>query len=55
MSKMFSQESSEAFLNFTKSTLHRKIKPQQRVLTDCFEKKFDEKTLFYLASQRETC
>jgi len=37
MSKTFSQESSEAFLNFTKSALRRTKTPHQGVLTDCFE------------------
>jgi len=53
MSKTFSQENSEAFLNFTMSALRRK-NPHQRVSTDCFEKKFEEKTSFYLASQKRS-
>jgi len=52
MSKTFSQESSEAFLNFAKSALYRTRKTHQRVLTDGFEKNFEEKTSFYLASQK---
>jgi len=51
MSKTFSQESSEEFMNFTKSALRRK-KTHQRVLTDCFEKNFGKKTSFYLVSQK---
>jgi len=51
MSKSFSQENSEAFLNFTMSALRRK-NPHQRVSTDCFEKKFEEKTSLYLVSQK---
>jgi len=51
MSKTFSQDSSEAFLNFTKSALRRK-KTHQRVLTDCFEKNFEGKTSLYVASQK---
>jgi len=46
MSKRFSQESSEAFLNFTKLALHRTKKPHQCVLTDCFEKNFEERPRF---------
>jgi len=53
MSKTFSQESSEVFLNFTKSALRRK-KTHQRVLTDCFEKNFEEKTSFCLASHKRS-
>jgi len=49
MSKTFSEVSSEAFLNFTKSVFRRTKKNHQRVLTDCFEKNFEENT--YLASQ----
>jgi len=48
--KTFSQENPEAFLNFFAITQNKK--PHQRVLTDCFEKNFEEKTLFYLASQK---
>jgi len=51
MSKAFSQESSEAFPNFTKSALRRKKKTHQRVLTDCFEKNIEEKT-FCLSSHK---
>jgi len=52
MSKTFSQESSEAFLNFAKSARRRTRQPHQCVLTDCFEMNFEEKTSFYLASQK---
>jgi len=53
MSTTLSQESSEAFLNFTKSALRRTKKTHQRVSTDCFEPNFEEKTSFYLASQKK--
>jgi len=53
MSKTFSQESSEAFLNFAKSALRRTKKTHQRVLTDSFEKNFEEKTSFHLASEKK--
>jgi len=52
MSKTFSQESSEAFLNFAKSALRRTKKTRQRVLTNSFEKNFKEKTSHPLASQK---
>jgi len=50
---MFAQESSEAFLNL--KSLHyaeQKKKLHQRVLTECFEKHFEKKTWFHLASQK---
>jgi len=52
MSKTFSQESSEAFLDLKKSALRRTKKLHQRVLTECFEKHFEKKTCFHLASQK---
>jgi len=53
MSKTFPQESSEAFLNLKKSALPRtKKKLHQRVLTEFFEKHFEKKTWFHLASQK---
>jgi len=52
MTKTFSQESSEAFLNFTKSALRRTNKSHQRFLTDCFEENFEEKNSFCLASHK---
>jgi len=52
MSKTFSEESSEAFLNFAMSVLRRTKKTRQGILTDCFEKNFEEKTSFDLASQK---
>jgi len=61
MSKTFSQESSEAFLNFTKSALRRTKKAKQkketyqRDLTDCCEKNFEEKTSFIWLLKKETC
>jgi len=53
MSKTFPQESSGALFNFKKSALRRtkKKKIHQRVLTECFEKHFEKRTSFYLASQ----
>jgi len=51
MSKTFPQESSKAFLNLKKSAL-RKKNLHQRVLTECFEKYFEKRTSFYLASQK---
>jgi len=52
MSKTFPQESSEAFLNLRKSVLPRTKKLHQPVLTECFEKHFEKKTWFHLASQK---
>jgi len=52
MSKTFPQESSEAFLNLKKSALRRTKKLHQRVLTECFEKHFEKKTWFHLASEK---
>jgi len=59
MRKTFPQESSEAFLNLKKSALPRtkkkkkkKKKIHHRVLTFCFEKQFEKKTWFHLASQK---
>jgi len=52
MSKTIPQESSKAFLNLKNSALHRTKKLYQRVLTECFEKHFDKKTWFHLASQK---
>jgi len=54
MSKTFPQKSSEAFMNLKKSALPRTKKLHQRVLTECFEKHFEKKTWFHLASQKET-
>ena len=54
MNKTFPQDSSEAFFNL--KGLHyaeqKKKKINQRVLTECFEKHFEKKTWFYLASQK---
>jgi len=50
MSKTFPQESSEAFLNLKNSALPRTKRLHQRVLTECFEKHFEKKTWFHLAS-----
>jgi len=50
MGKNFSQESSEAFLNLAKSA---EQKTRQRVLTDSFEKNFEEKTSFHLDSEKK--
>ena len=60
MNKTFPQESFEAFLNFTKSALRRtkkkkKKKTHQRVLTDCFEKNFEEKISLIWILKREAC
>jgi len=52
MSKTVPQESSEAFLNVKKSALPRTKKLHQRVLTECFEKHFEKKTWFCVASQK---
>jgi len=52
MSKSFPEESSEAFLNLKKSALRRTKKLHQHVLTECFEKHFERRTYFYLASQQ---
>jgi len=56
MSKTFPQESSEAFLIIKKSASPRttKKKLHQRVLTECFEKHFEKKTWFHLASKKAT-
>jgi len=55
MSVTFFQETSEVFLNFTKSALRRTKKTHQRVLTNSFETNFKGKTSFYLASQKKSC
>jgi len=52
MTKTFPQESSEAFFNLKKSALRRTKKLHQHVLTECFEKHFEEKKSFYLVSQK---
>jgi len=52
MSKTFPQERSEAFLNLKKSALRKTKKLHQRVLTECFERHFEKKPWFYLASQK---
>jgi len=44
-------KSSEAFLNI-KSLHYAEQKDHQHVLTKCFEKHFEQKTWFYLASQK---
>jgi len=54
MSKTFPQESSEAFLNLKMSALPRKNKLHQRVLTECFEKHFEEKHGFIWLLKKET-
>ena len=56
MSKTFPQESSKAFLNLKKSALPRTKKKQlhQRVLTECFEKHFEEKHGFIWLLKKET-
>jgi len=51
MSITFPQESSEAILNLKKSALRRK-KLHQRVLTERFEKNFEKRASFCLASQK---
>jgi len=55
MSKTYSQESSEAFLNFTKSALRRTKKTHQRVLTDYFEKISKKRPRFIWLLKKETC
>jgi len=52
MGKTFPQESSEAFFELKKSALRGTKNLHQRVLTECFEKRFVKKTWFYLASQK---
>jgi len=52
MSKTFPQDSSEAFLNLKSLHYAEQEKLHQRVLTECFEKHFEKKTWFYLASQK---
>jgi len=51
MSKTFPQESSEEFLNLKSLHYAEQKKLHQRVLTEYFEKHFEKKTWFYLASQ----
>jgi len=53
MSKTFDQESSETFFELKKVCVtQNKKKLHQRVLTESFEKHFEKKTSFYLASQK---
>jgi len=52
MSKTVPQESSEAFLNLEKSALPRTKITSPACLNRCFEKHFEKKTWFYLASQK---
>jgi len=54
MSKTFPQVSSEAFLNLKYSALPRTKKLHQRVLTECFEKYFEEKHGFIWLLKKES-
>jgi len=52
MSKTFPQEISEAFLNLKSLHYPEQKKLHLCVLTECFEKHFEKKTWFHLASQK---
>jgi len=52
MSKIFPQEISEAFLNLKSLHYAEQKKLHQRVFTECFEKHFEKKPWFHLASQK---
>ena len=47
MSKIFPQESSEAFLNLKNLHYAEQEKLHQRALTECFEKHFEKKTVLF--------
>jgi len=51
MRKTFSEELRDISELYTVGITQNK-KTQQHVLTDCFEMNFEEKTSFYLASQK---
>jgi len=53
MSKTFPQESSEAFLNLKSLHWAEQKKIHQRFSTECFEKHFEKRTSFHLASQKK--
>ena len=53
MSKTFPQEISEAFLKLKSLHYPEQKKIHHRVLTFCFEKQFEKKTWFHLASQKK--
>jgi len=48
----FSSGEFQGIYEFARSAIRRTKKLHQRVLTECFEKHFEKKTWFHLASQK---